>query len=543
MVGLGVLAYANSFGVPFLFDDLTSIPNNPNIRSLWPLSDAVKAPPQVTVAGRPIVSLSLALNYAFDGLNVRGYHAFNLAVHLVSALLLSAIVRRTLAGRGYGDAAPWLGLGTASLWMLHPLQTEAVTYVVQRTELLMGVFYLLTLYGAIRGWTEGRRGWFFVAALSSALGMASKEAMASAPLIVLLYDRVFVSGSFRSAWRRHAPLHTALAATWLVLAAYVGAGARSGTVGFSLGWSAADYLRTQAGVIVWYLRLALWPHPLSFLYDDWPRATAIAEVWPQALFLATAVAGSAWSAGRGGAAGFLGAWFFLLLAPSSSVVPIVTEIAAEHRMYLPLAAVVTGVVLGGYRLAAVAVERGAVERATVRALGMGAVGAVVVGYVLATAARNRDYASEFVLWRDVIAKRPGSAIAHSDLGTVLRAQGRLDVAIAEYRESLRLRPFYPEARFNLANALFEAGRSEEAAREYESVLRLRPDFWEARVNFGVLLLQTGRLSEAESHFRAALDVRPEATDARRNLAICLARQGRIDEALTLDPEVISPSPE
>src|ERR1043166_3258209 len=158
IVGLGALAYANSLGGPFIYDDLDSVPNNLQIRHLWPLRKAISAPPMTTVSGRPVVCLSLALNYAISGLNVWSYHAFNIAVHLASALLLFAIVNRTLlrpvfAGR-FERAAPWLAAASTTLWMLHPIQTEAVTYVIQRTELLVGFFFLLTLYCALRSWSS-----------------------------------------------------------------------------------------------------------------------------------------------------------------------------------------------------------------------------------------------------------------------------------------------------------------------------------------------------------------------------------------------------
>lgn len=540
----GILAYANSFAVPFIYDDLGSIPRNPNIRRLWPLWQAMAAPAQETVAGRPLVCLSLAVNYAVDGLNVRGYHAVNLILHLLSALLLAALVERTLArpffaGR-YAAVAPGLGAAAAALWMLHPLQTAAVTLVVQRTELLMSFFYLLTLYCAVRGWDAPRPGrWWAGATAACALGMASKETMASAPLVVLLYDRTFVSGSFGTARRRHGALYAALSATWLLLGGLVWAGARDETVGFSFALGPWAYLRTQAGVIVWYLRLSAWPHPLVMSYDDWPRSRSLLDVLPQAALVVSLLAGTAWGVWRRSALGFVGGWFFLILAPSSSVIPIVTEIAAEHRMYLPLAAIVVPLVVGGYRVLSGVVGCRDWRSSVPGWAGGGLVVVLAVALGSAAAGRNRDYHSEYSIWSDTIAKRPRNAMAHSDLGTVLRAQGRLDEAVAEYREALRLKPMYPEAHYNLANLLAQQGHAGEAAEHYGAALRMRPDFWEARVNFGVLLLNDGRYDEAVEQFSAALRLNPDDEHARYNLAVTLARQGKMDAAVALDPRIVS----
>ena len=154
VIAAGVWAYHNSLRGAFIFDDPTSISGNPHIRHLWPIRDAMSAPPATTVSGRPVVCLTLALNYAVGGWNVWGYHALNLMVHLLSALVLFGILRRTFEGPTlrdrFGGAAVWLAAAIALLWEVHPLQTESVTYIVQRTELLMGLFLLLTLYCALR---------------------------------------------------------------------------------------------------------------------------------------------------------------------------------------------------------------------------------------------------------------------------------------------------------------------------------------------------------------------------------------------------------
>ncbi len=570
ILGAGLLAYANSFSGPFIFDDLSSIPDNPNIRRLRPLWQAMSAPPQSTAAGRPVVSLSLALNYAIDGLNVRGYHAFNLAVHLLAALVLFGIIQRTLRspvlGGRFERAAPWLGAATAMLWMLHPLQTEAVTYVIQRTELLMGLFYLLTLYCAIRGFalpcTAGRRDlrpmeqaagaapacrarplWFAAAVASCALGMGSKEVMASAPLMVLLYDRAFVSGSFRAALRRHAALYGGLAATWLILAALVLQGPRSRTVGFSLGFSAWHYLLTQAGVIVHYLRLSVWPHPLVICYSDWPHAARVVDVLPQALVVLGLLGATVWSLWRYPVLGLPGAWFFLILAPTSSFIPIVTEVAAERRMHLPLAAVVTLTVVGGYQLLAAVCRRAALRPRAPAFVGLGAVTVAAVVFGVLTAARNRDYRSELAIWSDAVAKRPRSAEALCARGCAYNALGNRDRAIADFTRAIELEPDYAEAYNNRGSAYAALGNPEGAIADFTKAIERKPDFADAFYNRGCSYRATGQYDLALADFTRAIELEPGYADAYNNRGNAYATLGNPEGAIADFTKAIERKPD
>ena len=199
------LAYANSFGGPFVFDDEPAILENATIRKLWPLSGPLSPPREfgVTVAGRPVLNLSLALNYAISGTAPWSYHAFNVGVHALAALVLFGLVRRTLRGpllvATHGGRAEEIAAAVALVWALHPLQTESVTYVIQRAESLMGLFYGFTLYAFVRATTSARpRGWLAAMVTSAVLGMGCKEVMATVPLVVLLYDRTFVAGGFEA---------------------------------------------------------------------------------------------------------------------------------------------------------------------------------------------------------------------------------------------------------------------------------------------------------------------------------------------------------
>ncbi|MGB2985536.1 MAG: glycosyltransferase family 39 protein, partial [Phycisphaerae bacterium] len=216
----GLAAYANSFSSAFVLDDVKHIDDNPRILKVFPLSK--------TLGGRrPVVDLSLAVNYRFGqqedrGPDPWGFHAFNLTVHLLAGLALFGVVRRTLLREPFRNsvarAAPWIALIVALIWVVHPLQTQSVTYIIQRGESLMGFFYLLTLYCVIRGADSPRGTWWYVAAVvCCTFGMGSKGVMVTAPLMVLLYDCIFISRSLVETLRRRWGLYVGLAATLIVL--------------------------------------------------------------------------------------------------------------------------------------------------------------------------------------------------------------------------------------------------------------------------------------------------------------------------------------
>jgi tetratricopeptide (TPR) repeat protein len=535
-----VAAFGNSLAGPFVFDDKAAILENRTIRQLWPIWKALCPPGRATVTGRPLLNLSLAVNYAASGFEVWSYHATNLTIHVLAALLLFALVRRTLllpALRArWATAATPLALSVALLWAVHPLQTESVTYVVQRAESLVGLFYLLTLYCFVRGTDSPRGAWWFAAAVVACLlGMASKEVMVTAPLMLLLYDRTFLAGSFREACRRRWGLYLALAATWLLPAWLV-----ISTGNFALNLGGADeaaatitpwaYFRAQFGAIAHYLRLSLWPHPLVLDYGtDAPRSTL--EIAPYTVVVALLGVATAAALWRWPKAGFLGAWFFAILAPTSSVYPLAGQTISEHRMYLPLAAVIAALAVGGFLVARRLVDGGKMSLFTCRLLGSCLVICAVAGLGTLTSQRNRDYQSELDLWQDTVAKAPRNARAHQYLGDILVACGRTGEALVHYRKALKIDPACAEAHTNFANALADCGQSDEAIAHYQQALAIKPALAEGHYNFGNLLAGRGQLDEAAAHYRKALEIKPELAEAHNNLAGVLVGQGRLEEAI------------
>jgi len=512
-------AYGGGFAGPFLYDDVDSILGNATIRHLF---TALQPPPGLTVSGRPVLNLSFAANYAVSGTAVWSYHALNVAIHAAAALLLFGIVRRTLGAAAAGARFPGeciaVAFASAFLWELHPLQTESVEYVVQRAESLMGLFYLLMLYAFIRFAAPGGTGaWAVVSVAACLLGMGTKEVMATAPVIVLLYDRSFVGGSFREAWRRNRALYLSYAACWIPLALLVArSGGRGGSAGFESGVPWWAYLLAQFKAVVLYLRLSLWPRPLV---GDYGRILAGSplEVALCALFVLSLACGTCFLLRRRSPIGFLGAWFLIVLAPSSSVVPVSTEIMAEHRMYLPLAAVVTLAVLALHALAS-------------RRVFLASVGLVALGYGVLTHRRTHVYESSLAFWSDVARKVPANAGAWNNLGILLAEKGDQEGAIGDYRRALGLAPAYAYAHYNLGNSLMAVGRAGEAAGQYEEALRFRPQDPSIHFNLGNALAKERRPLEATAQFREALRIDPSRADAWFNLADALMQSGDTAQA-------------
>jgi hypothetical protein len=459
----GLIAYANSFTKAFVLDDYYWIVENHEINdpsTYW-----------WGMGSRYLIALSLLANYQLGGENVLFYHAFNVAVHIGAGLVLFGIVRRTLLldrwGGRFQRSAPGLALVVALLWLVHPLQTQSVTYVVQRCESLMGLFYLLTLYCVLRGARSPsglRWGWYATALVCSALGMGCKEAMATAPVVIFLFDWVFLAGSLGELLRRRGWLYAAMSVLpgLLVYRVVFAGGSADASAGFGVqGITPQQYLLTQPEVILHYLRQALWPTSLCLDYQDWPVATTLSEVLVPALALIAVGLGTVWALVRRSWLGFVGAWFFPILAPTSSIVPL-TDVAEEHRMYLPLAAVVVLVVAVGYGTANWLCRRLDLAAWAGPAVAGGLAAISVAVLCALTFVRNEDYRSETAIWTDTVAKRPGNARARGALGLAYSREGRFDEAIAELNMARSLNPNDLQDLLNLAVAYAADGQWDQA---------------------------------------------------------------------------------
>jgi Flp pilus assembly protein TadD len=578
LIGAVCGVYSGSLRGEFLFDDTATILNNPSILHLWPLVGSggsggpLNPSSDHPASARPLVNLSLAINYYFGGTKPFGYHAWNVAVHALTALLLWAVVWRTLRlsyfdGR-FEEVAGFLSFAAALIWAMHPLDTESVAYVTQRTESMMGLCYLTALYASQRYWDAASRlsrgGWLIAATAAGILGMLSKEMMASAIGMVLLYERTFVRGSFREALRQSWPLYIGLALGFVPVVAINYHGPRTPLAGFHLGVPAYVWWLTQTEVVLMYLKLAVWPWPLVIHYEV-PYLRTIGDALPwlapvSLLIMATLVL--VW---RRTSLGYVLAWFFAVLSPTL-LIPLPGETVAERRMYVPLMAMAAWVVVAGYT----AIERvlrwntkgvGSLWRnwstskhesipakdSRPLSAGVATVAAVALTVILGAVSVRRvaAYKDELTIWEDAVRYQPNDPLVQVNLGTSLGKAGRTQESKEHFEKALELDPKHSHAHYNLARTLAEEGQYDEAISHYEAAVRTEMGFADAEYNFGLALASVGRTSEAIEHFQKAIASRPDFAAAHNNLGVTLAGLGRIAEAIPhLEQTVkLEPDPE
>jgi tetratricopeptide (TPR) repeat protein len=518
LVGMGIVAmtlavFANGLTGQMMFDDNRGIVGN---------SDIQHFPDVVIGSTRPLTEFSFFLNYMIHGATVVPYHLVNMCIHALAASLLYGIVRHTLhmprfrATAGAGGGAEWLACAVALIWAVHPLQTESVTYIVQRSESLAGMFTFLALYASLRSSGAAvSRSWRAVAVGAALLAMLSKPVAVVTPLLIVAFESVFAEERGRELWRKRGRFYGALLATCLVPAVLLvlpnESSSSAGLGGTRPG--AWQYLLTQCDIIVHYLRLSAWPHPLCIDYA-WEPVKGLGEVWCSALALTLLAVTSFCLALRRSPAGYIGIWFFITLAPTSSILPI-DDLAAERRMYLPLVAPVALFVFGSWRLCRLW-PRSAVGR-TIHAV---LVAVVIAGFSGLTVARNALYLSEEAMWRDVLVTRPNNLRAQLGLGALALTRGDLDSAELRLRATLDRLPRDVPRGPSPVSTLYSMVQS----------------------NLGVIHEQRGELSKAIACFREAVRTSARNVDARVNLGIVLSKEADDPESERLWHEAIATEP-
>ncbi|QJW99284.1 tetratricopeptide repeat protein [Frigoriglobus tundricola] len=563
VVAAGLLAYSNCFEGQLYLDDDNVITSATN-QVAQP--DALVPHP---FAQRWVGTWSFVAGAAAFGTSLSAFHAVNLGIHLLAGVFLRAIVARTLShprfGHRFAGRAGWLATAVAVLWVVHPLTTQAVTYLCQRYESQMGLFVLISIWGGIRGAgaTHGRFWWYALSVAAANAATASKEPAIVLPFVLFVYDRLFLAGSWRGAVRRW-PLYFCLLASQApgVVAALEAvspppvpvaervdsAGPEGGTPYVSAGFSATGvtawaYLRSQPGVILHYLRLSVVPWPLVLDYA-WPVATGWWSIWPPGAVVVGLLGVTMWGVVRGAGWSVLGVWFFGFLAVTSSFVPI-ADLAFEHRMYLPLAAVVAGVVLLGDRVLDGISARTGWQTGRIGAVALiGAAGALAA----LTAARNEDYRDPVRMHQQMLGVAPGNGRAWFNLGIAYLRQDRSEEAVGAFREGFQ----YPSDVTRDAQrvifeyygkALGDTGDLEGAIAAYRQAVALGCDAPVVHNQLGQLLTRVGRGEEAEVELRTAARRQPEKPNGSHNLAVLRMHQGRPAEAVPLFEAALQRDPQ
>lgn len=589
IVILTFLVYWNSFSGKFVFDDIMLIATNRYLHQIWPPWDSMFK----WGIGRPVVGFSFALNYALHGLDLWGYHAFNLFFHVCAALALWGCLRRTLPLVGYPALqSNVLSLLCALLWAVHPLQTASVTYIFQRCESLMGMFMLLSFYLAVRGLLSNRWKWFGLSVVCSALAMGCKQVAVVLPPLICLYNYLFVAGSWKKLIELRWKFYSWLCASWIVLScnlAGLGDFAEKG-IGFGTKLDSGggvitpwSYLLTQFQVLNHYLNLCFWPHPLILDYG-WPIVNSFKEVLPEALLILSLAGLTLWALWKRKPWSFLGVWFFGILSITSSFIP-TRDPAFEHRMYLPLAAVVIGGVLLLHALFQTRFKSIFGREVWQRHFGIGlsAISWMVILPLLGwgTYRRNVQFADPVGIWEEVVKYRPNneralinlgqkvaeigkveaaskyflralklapqSAEAHNNYGGLIYKKDHPEEAIAYFKEAIRLKPGYAEAHSNLGWAYYNLGQFQEVYNEYAIAQRLDPEFPMIHMRMGMVEIRLGRYQEALQHLEAAIRRQPENGEGHFFMGVALEFLGRkveaVDhyrESLRIQPAALGP---
>lgn len=518
-----IIVYINSFGGQFLFDDILQIVEGDYVHTI--------AFPFVFLENtrRPFLYLTLAMNYAWGGLNPWGYHLVNVLGHIAASFLLFGCVYRTCRLKNQSTAlhadAAMIAFSTALLWSVHPVHTQAVTYIIQRAESLAGMFYLLTFYSAICFFVTRKRAWRLFSLLACLLGGLMKETLITAPVGILLYDRLFISGSFQQAWKKNKILYLGFLIPWAaMLLLYLTAHPETiPSEGFALkDITPVDYLTNQGPVMLRYLFLSIWPFSLTFDYA-WKPVHGGMGIWAAGVLVVTLVAWAIRQYYRRSVIGFLLLLFFFILAPSSSIFPL-KDLIFEYRLYLPLACLVILAVFGGWQL----VKTRPHYFPAMMAIYFG----ITVIFSVATIQRNFDYHSLVRLWQDTVQKCPQNVRAVSNLGLALNKEKRYNDALSYYEKALALDPQYPNTYQNLG--ILRAGQGEyaEAEKCFRKVIALEPTNAKAHIVLGFALLDQGRPEDAILPLKKALVLGQQTPVVYRALGTASMRSGKEKEGLT-----------
>jgi tetratricopeptide (TPR) repeat protein len=518
LVAFVFIVYASNLDGPFIFDD-SRIENNPQLHiTSLSLHNLAKAGFESSPSTRPVSYMTFALNYYFHGFQTRGYHLVNICIHALAAILLFLLIRTTLnlpPLRAKYSTYTWLPFAAALVWAVHPLQTQSVSYIIQRMNSLAALFYILSLYLYTRARlarnTEKKWLLFIGALLAGILALGSKETAATLPFFIFLYEWYFFQ-DLKLSWlkRQVIPALIMLAGITLLVLLYLGLN--------PLDYITASYanreftlsqrLLTEFRIVVFYISLLLFPHPSRLNLDHHvilstglfsPVSTLISAIILLMLFIAALVCARKYRL-----ISFCLLWYLGNLVIESSFIGL--ELIFEHRNYLPSMLLV---------LLVLALILPILKYPRLRII---FIALVVLFFSFWTFERNRVWRDKITLWSDCATKSPGKARPHNNLGVALKKNFRLEEAVAHFTTTIRLDPEFTEAYNNLANSYILLGRYEEAIANYKMALTVSPNNFLLHRNLGNALFDTWQLQEALFHYKVAVHLNPGDIDARRSLA-------------------------
>ncbi len=532
---LVVFGYMGALSGPFVFDDEHNIAENRFIRiSAFDPAGLYAAAFKSPLPNRPIANVSFAFNYYFNGTNVVGYRFVNILIHIINGFLVFGLARITLQTPALvserREASGLAAAFAAALWMLHPLHTQSVGYIVQRMTSLAVLFYLLSMLCYIRARltpekTPRRIALYGIGGLAGLLALGSKEIAATLPFFIYLYEWFFLQRLNRGWLRRSLP---ALAGVCILSAAiglvFIGSRDPLGQIlaPYSDGTiSAFQRLLTQARAVWFYISLLIWPAPSRLNLDhDFPFSFSLLDpiiTLPAVLALAGLLVFAIFLARRDALSAYAVLWFLGNLVIESSVIRL--ETLFEHRTYLPSVMPVAASAALVFRW---------LGRKRAAAAVLTAVALLWAGW---TWQRSQVWGDAVALWQDCVNKSPAKARPYNNLGSALSERNQLPDAAANFQKAIDLRPDYADAHYNLGYAWVRLGRLQDGLQQLLEAVRLEPGNYMAHNNIGVAYLLQENYPEAIRHLQQAVELAPEFETARNNLAVALRGSGDLEGAI------------
>ncbi|MBL7205217.1 MAG: tetratricopeptide repeat protein [Desulfobacteraceae bacterium] len=590
-----VIIYSNIYQSPFVFDDRPGIQENLDISNVanYLCIDRLLKP-------RDIVNLTFALNYRFGKLNVFGYHLVNVLIHVINGFLVYFLaltifrrvfrlgaekcdnpakkdLKREATSTKLKDnfnhqlAIPLMSLVAALIFVAHPIQTQAVTYTVQRCASMAAMFYLASVFfylkariiqqragdGGQRTEVSGRReehggqrpegrgqrsewigalsfrlsAFFGLSIVCGMLAFLSKQNTASLPGVILLVEYLLIDRTWEG-WKRKIPWFVAVFTLWAVFVLYIAGFFSGGIEGRGLLEDVSDlmqeteyvsrwsYLCTQFNVLVIYIRLLFLPIGQNLDYVYRFNNTFFDGYTPLAFaFLVGVIAIGIWNIRKRPVISFGIFWFFITLSVESTLIPIQDAIF-EHRLYLPMF---------GFALTISYLVFHFLSRRLSWAIVVSAI--IIMSLGTATYLRNMKWKDGITLWTDVLSESPQNTRAKNNLANLLVTQGRHKEAIKYYSDVLRVEPSYMDAHVNLANVLAIQGNFDAAIQHYTAALQINPRSEKVHYNLGNALVDQGREKVAIRHFLYALSIRPGFAEAHCKLGNILIKLGDQNRAI------------
>jgi len=547
MVLLAAFLYSNTLGGAFLYDDDPNIRDNTYIRVTELTFDGIRdAAFNSPCSARPLPNISFALNYYFDRYDVTGYHIVNIIIHIITGILLFFLIKATLeipvsSGNDQQSLNPQVIAFSATLiWLVHPLCTQSVTYIVQRMTSMAAMFYILSFFFYVKGRVseKGNIRWlfFFGSILSGICALGSKQIAATLPFFILFYEWYFFQDLSWDWVKRNLMIFAGIAVLFVgMVIIYMGINPFEIILS---GYDARDFtlkqrVLTEFRVVIYYLSLFFFPHPSRLNLDyDYPLSYSLFDPVTTILSLLIIIGlfvSGILMARKERLLSFCVLWFLGNLVIESSVISL--EIIYEHRTYLPSMLVSLMVVILAWRY---------IKPGWAKVL---LLGVLVVVCSVWTYQRNAVWGDELALWRDVVAKSPDKARPHHNLGQALEKQDDDEGALREYVEAVRIMPCNWKTLNNIGYVLKKVGRYEDAKIYYLEAMRINSqNNHVANLNIAIIFAEQGMISEAIEHYNEALRIDNNCEEAHINLGNILAKWGENGEAINHFREALRINP-